>query len=87
MTYLSVLSKAALTPGTVSTRPSNEAEIWNSLKRQAMTQPVVALESPTWSLTMTGVLIAASGQSRHLDLLSQDFYRKESVHMCVIGNQ
>merc|ERR1719370_2006991 len=55
--YLSIFSRSKLTPGTVSTRPSKEALIWNSLKRQAMTQPVVALESPTWSLTMMGVLI------------------------------
>merc|ERR1719204_1591324 len=57
MTYLSVLRRLALTPGTVSTSPSKEAEIWNSLKRQAMTHPVVALERPTWSLTMIGVLM------------------------------
>merc|ERR1711884_745731 len=38
-------------------RPSKEAEIWNSLQRQAMTHPVVALERPTWSLTMIGVLM------------------------------
>merc|ERR1719483_1692245 len=55
--YLSILSRSRLTPGTVSTRPSKEAEIWNSLKRQAATQPVVALERPTWSLMMTGVLM------------------------------
>merc|ERR1719435_273463 len=55
MTYLSVFRRDALIPGTVSIRPSNEAEIWNSLKRQAMTQPVVALERPTWSLMITGV--------------------------------
>merc|ERR1719206_311682 len=55
--YLSILSKSRLTPGTVSTRPSNEAEIWNSLNRQAATQPVVALERPTWSLMITGVLM------------------------------
>merc|ERR1712106_470171 len=55
--YLSILSRSRLTPGTVSTSPSKEAEIWNSLKRQAATQPVVALERPTWSLIMTGVLI------------------------------
>jgi hypothetical protein len=47
MTYLSVLRSDKLMPGTVSTRPSKEAEIWNSLNRQAMTQPVVALERPT----------------------------------------
>merc|ERR1719239_1890404 len=52
--YLSIFSRSRLTPGTVSTRPSKEALIWNSLNRQAMTQPVVALESPTWSLTMIG---------------------------------
>ena len=44
-------------PGTVSTRPSKEALIWNSLKRQAATLPVVALDRPTWSLRMTGVLM------------------------------
>merc|ERR1719309_494742 len=55
--YLSILRRSKFIPGTVSTRPSKEALIWNSLKRQAMTQPVVALESPTWSLTMTGVLM------------------------------
>merc|ERR1719402_485712 len=57
MVYLSIFSRSRLTPGTVSTRPSKEALIWNSLKRQAMTQPVVALERPTWSLTMIGVLM------------------------------
>merc|ERR1719264_1129039 len=57
--YLSIFSRSKLTPGTVSTRPSTEALIWNSLNRQAMTQPVVALESPTWSLTMMGVLMEA----------------------------
>merc|ERR1711988_1770072 len=46
------------TPGTVSTRPSLEAASWNSLKRQAPTQPVVDLDRPTWQLTMTGVLTA-----------------------------
>merc|ERR1711988_845004 len=46
------------TPGTVSTRPSQEAASWNSLKRQAPTQPVVDLDRPTWQLTMTGVLTA-----------------------------
>merc|ERR1719419_1560804 len=56
--YLSVFKRAALTPGTVSTRPSKDAEIWNSLKRQAITHPVVALDKPTWSLTITGVLMA-----------------------------
>merc|ERR1712088_738143 len=44
-------------PGTVSTRPSKEALIWNSLKRQAATLPVVALDRPTWSLRMIGVLM------------------------------
>merc|ERR1719339_523886 len=43
--YLSILSRSRFTPGTVSTSPSKEALIWNSLKRQAMTLPVVALES------------------------------------------
>merc|ERR1711945_53011 len=57
MVYLSIFSRSRLTPGTVSTRPSKEALIWNSLKRQAMTQAVVALERPTWSLMMTGVLM------------------------------
>merc|ERR1719225_2506452 len=57
MVYLSILRRSRLTPGTVSTSPSNEAEIWNSLKRQAITQAVVALERPTWSETMMGVLM------------------------------
>merc|ERR1719192_641769 len=57
MAYLSIFSRSRLTPGTVSTRPSKEALIWNSLKRQAMTQAVVALERPTWSLMMIGVLM------------------------------
>merc|ERR1712012_905734 len=57
MVYLSIFSRSRLTPGTVSTRPSKEALIWNSLKRQAMTQAVVALERPTWSLMMMGVLM------------------------------
>merc|ERR1719195_493471 len=55
--YLSVFSTDRLMPGTVSMRPSYKAEIWNSLKRQAMTQAVVARDSPTWSLTMMGVLM------------------------------
>merc|ERR1719402_585669 len=57
MVYLSIFRRSRFIPGTVSTRPSQEALIWNSLKRQAITHPVVALESPTWSLTMTGVLM------------------------------
>merc|ERR1712029_449949 len=57
MVYLSIFRRSRFIPGTVSTRPSKEALIWNSLKRQAITHPVVALESPTWSLTMTGVLM------------------------------
>merc|ERR1719513_211087 len=69
MTYLSVFRRDALIPGTVSIRPSNEAEIWNSLKRQATTHPVVALERPTWSLTMTGVLIAVP--TRVLTMMSK----------------
>merc|ERR1719369_1589430 len=56
--YLSILSRSRLTPGTVSTRPSNEAASWNSLKRQAAAQPVVERDRPTWQLTMTGVLTA-----------------------------
>merc|ERR1719184_676535 len=52
MVYLSILRRSRLTPGTVSTSPSKEALIWNSLNRQAMTQAVVALERPTWSLMM-----------------------------------
>jgi len=55
--YLSIFRRSRFIPGTVSTRPSNEAEIWNSLKRQAATLAVVALESPTWSLRMMGVLM------------------------------
>merc|ERR1719458_830912 len=57
MVYLSILRRSRLTPGTVSTSPSKEALIWNSLNRQAMTQAVVALERPTWSLMMIGVLM------------------------------
>merc|ERR1719206_1466787 len=57
MVYLSILRRSRFIPGTVSTRPSNESEIWNSLKRQAATLAVVALESPTWSLRMMGVLM------------------------------
>ena len=69
------------TPGTVCSRPSKEAVIWNSwkrhkaddekyftlrqifvtLKRQAMTAAVVARDSPTWSLMITGVTILATG--------------------------
>merc|ERR1719362_2631037 len=67
--YLSIFSRSKLTPGTVSTRPSKEALIWNSLNRQAMTQPVVALESPTWSLTMTGVLMEVP--TRVLQMMSK----------------
>merc|ERR1719474_109090 len=33
---LSILSRSRFTPGTVSTRPSKDALIWNSLKRQAI---------------------------------------------------
>merc|ERR1712134_488 len=58
MLYLSILRRSRLTPGTVSTSPSQEAASWNSLKRQAATQPVVDLERPTWQLTMTGQLTA-----------------------------
>merc|ERR1711887_269983 len=76
MTYLSVFRRDALIPGTVSIRPSNEAEIWNSLKRQATTQPVVALERPTWSLTMTGVLIAVP--TRVLTMMSKSDSRGEA---------
>merc|ERR1719371_84715 len=76
MVYLSVLRRVALTPGTVSTRPSKEAEIWNSLKRQAMTQPVVALERPTWSLTMTGVLMLVP--TRVLQMMSKSDSRGEA---------
>merc|ERR1719250_223271 len=76
MTYLSVFRRDALIPGTVSIRPSNEAEIWNSLKRQAMTQPVVALERPTWSLTMTGVLIAVP--TRVLTMMSKSDSRGDA---------
>merc|ERR1719229_295609 len=57
MVYLSILRRSRLTPGTVSTSPSNEALIWNSLNRQAITHAVVALERPTWSLMMIGVLM------------------------------
>merc|ERR1740128_966135 len=57
MTYLSIFSRSRLTPGTVWTRPSKEALIWKPLNRQAMTEPVTALERPTWSLTITGVLM------------------------------
>merc|ERR1712042_283435 len=76
MTYLSVFRRDALIPGTVSIRPSNEAEIWNSLKRQAMTQPVVALERPTWSLTMTGVLMAVP--TRVLTMMSKSDSRGDA---------
>merc|ERR1719397_1273844 len=55
---VSIFSRLRFMPGTVSTRPSKEEVIWNSLKRQATTQPVVALERPTWSLMMTGVVMA-----------------------------
>merc|ERR1719295_191126 len=58
MLYLSILRRSRLTPGTVSTSPSEEAASWNSLKRQAATHPVVDLERPTWQLTMTGQLTA-----------------------------
>merc|ERR1719153_833448 len=58
MEYRSILSRSWFIPGTVSTRPSKEAEIWNSLKIQAATQPVVARERPTWSLMITGQLMA-----------------------------
>merc|ERR1712061_233113 len=50
-------------------RPSKEALIWNSLNRQAMTQPVVALERPTWSLTMMGVLMEVP--TRVLQMMSK----------------
>merc|ERR1719362_2810313 len=69
ITYLSIFSRSRLTPGTVSTRPSKEALIWNSLKRQAMTEPVVALERPTWSLTMMGVLMEVP--TRVLQMMSK----------------
>merc|ERR1719486_673087 len=55
MVYLSILSRSRFTPGTVSTRPSKDALIWNSLKRQAITLPVVALERPTRSVDDGGV--------------------------------
>merc|ERR1719466_101212 len=76
MTYLSVLRSVALTPGTVSIRPSKEEEIWNSLNKQATTHPVVALERPTWSLTMTGVLIAVP--TRVLQIISKSDSRGEA---------
>merc|ERR1719195_1197268 len=76
ITYLSVLSRVGVTPGTVSTRPSKLAEIWNSLKRQLMTQPVVARDSPTWSLTMTGVLMVVP--TRVLHRMSQSVSRGEA---------
>merc|ERR1719435_708593 len=76
ITYLSVFRRDALIPGTVSIRPSNEAEIWNSLKRQAMTEPVVALERPTWSLTMTGVLMLVP--TRVLQMMSKSDSRGEA---------
>ena len=44
-------------PETVSKRHSKEAEIWNSLKRQAITPPVVAPESPSWLFRVMGVFI------------------------------
>ena len=47
-----------LTPGTVSMRPSKEACNWNSLKRHALTHPVVERERPTYNgnrLTLRGV--------------------------------
>merc|ERR1719150_575034 len=56
--YLSILSSSWLTPGTVWTTPSYDPASWNSLKRQAATQPVVERDRPTWQLTMTGVLTA-----------------------------
>merc|ERR1740128_28639 len=69
MTYLSIFSRSRLTPGTVWTRPSKEALIWKSLNRQAMTEPVTALERPTWSLTITGVLMLVP--TRVLQMMSK----------------
>merc|ERR1719356_935380 len=74
--YLSVLRREAFTPGTVSTRPSKLAEIWNSLNRQAATQPVVARERPTWSLTMTGVLMVVP--TRVLQMMSKSVSKGEA---------
>merc|ERR1712106_755589 len=74
--YLSILSRSRFTPGTVSTSPSKEALIWNSLKGQAMTLPVVALESPTWSVTMTGVLMEVP--TRVLQMMSKSVSRGEA---------
>merc|ERR550539_1103564 len=54
--YLSMRRRSRLTPGTVSMRPSKEADSWNSLKRQVETHPVVERDKPTWQLTMTGQL-------------------------------
>merc|ERR1719216_64619 len=73
MLYLSILRRVRSIPGTVSMRPSKEAEIWNSLYRQAATQPVVALERPTWSLTMMGVLMAVP--TRVLTMMSKSVSR------------
>merc|ERR1711881_534628 len=55
--YLSILSSSWLTPGTVWTTPSKDPASWNSLKRQAATQPVVERERPTWQLMMTGAQV------------------------------
>ena len=46
--YLSMRRRSRLTPGTVSMRPSKEAESWNSLKRQVETHPVVERDKPTY---------------------------------------
>merc|ERR1719192_3165745 len=77
MLYLSILRRSRLTPGTVSTSPSWEAASWNSLKRQAATQPVVDLERPTWQLTMTGQLTA--GPSTTLMNSSSSFLTESRV--------
>merc|ERR1711874_843999 len=59
--YLSILRRDRSMPGTVSTSPSKEAEIWN------------ALERPTWSLTMMGVLMAVP--TRVLTMMSKSVSR------------
>merc|ERR1719403_584955 len=86
MVYLSILSRSRFTPGTVSTRPSKDALIWNSLKRQAITLSVVALERPTWSVTMTGVLMEVP--TKVLQMMSKSVSRGEAeLHTGTRQNQ
>ena len=47
ISYLSMRKTSRLMPGTVSMSPSYEADNWNSLNKQAETQPVVERERPT----------------------------------------